>query len=59
VYASISVNTTDKNTVAEETNIGGTRNKHTFATGQAAIMKASEEAPALNGGDSSYVGCLN
>jgi len=58
VYASISVNTTNDGTVTEQTNIGGTRNKHTFATGQAAILKASEEASALNGGDSSYVGCI-
>ena len=59
VYASISVNTTADDTIAEKTNIGGTRNKHTFATGQAAILKASEEAPALNGGDSSYAGCIS
>ena len=59
VYASISINTTDNGLIAEKTNIGGTRNKHTFATGQAAIIKASEESKALNGGDVSYAGCLN
>lgn len=58
VYASVSVNTTDQETVAERTNIGGTRNKYTFATGSAAIIKAAQEAKALNGGDASYEGCL-
>ncbi|HDZ07847.1 hypothetical protein [Pseudohongiella sp.] len=59
VYASISVNTTDDDLVAPKTNIGGTRNVHTFATGEAAIIKASEESRALNGNDAAYAGCLS
>lgn len=59
VYASISINTTDQNHVdAPKSNIGGTRNKHTFATGEAAIIKASQKASSLNGGDISYKGCI-
>lgn len=58
VYASVQINTTDDDTVAEKTNVGGTRNIYTFATGSAAIIKAAQEAKALNGGDSSYEGCL-
>lgn len=58
VYASISVNTSNQETVAEKTNIGGVRNKYTFATGSAAIIKAAQEANVLNGGDTSYEGCL-
>jgi len=59
VYASVSVNTTDGETVAPKTNVGGTRSKYTFATGSAAIIKAAQEASSLNGGDTSYAGCLN
>lgn len=56
-YASITVNTTDGDTIADKSNIGGTRNKHTFATGKAAIIKASQEADILND-DEDYTGCL-
>ncbi len=56
-YASISVNTTGDNAIAPKTNINGTRNTHTFATGKAAMIKASQEAAALNGGDTDYAGC--
>ena len=58
VYASVSINTTDSDAVAAKTNVGGTRNIYTFATGTAAIIKAAQEAKALNGGDASYEGCL-
>ncbi len=58
VYAHVSINTTDDTTIAPISLKGGTRNKHTFATGEAAIIKASAEAKALNGGDASYAGCI-
>ena len=56
-YASITVNTTDSDTVADKSNISGTRNRHTFATGQAAIIKASQEAKVLNDNEE-YEGCI-
>jgi len=62
VYSSTSVNTTSNSAtenIAPKSNISGTRNKHVFATGDAALIKASQEAPKLNGGDSNYQGCLN
>ncbi|SFO67456.1 hypothetical protein SAMN03159304_04562 [Pseudomonas sp. NFACC24-1] len=59
VYASVSVNTTDGETVAPKTNIEGIRSRYTFATGSAAVIKAAQEAKSLNGGDQSYAGCLN
>jgi len=58
VYASVTVNTTDGETVAPKSNVGGTRNRYIFATGSAAVTKAAQEASSLNGGDSSYAGCL-
>ena len=57
-FASITVNTTDSEAIAAKSNVNGTRNKHTFATGQAAIIKASQEASALND-DESYAGCIS
>ena len=59
-FALITVNTasTSKSeTVALKSNIGGTRSKHTFATGNAAIIKASKEAGPLND-DNQHSGCL-
>lgn len=58
VYASISVNTTTGETIAPKSNIDGTRSIHTFATGTAAIIKASQEANILNGNDNTYNGCI-
>lgn len=56
-FASITVNTTDNSTVVAGSNINGTRNTHTFATGRAAIIKASQEAKALN--NNNYDGCIS
>lgn len=57
-YASISVNTSDKGATHTQSAIGGIRNKHVFATGTAALIKASEDAPALNGGNNAFKGCI-
>ncbi|UMZ14266.1 hypothetical protein I9018_11505 [Pseudomonas sp. MPFS] len=59
VYANVSINTTTSDTVAPKTHIGGARNVYVFATGTAALIKASQEAPRLNGGDKNYAGCIN
>ena len=59
-FALITVNTastSESETVALKSNIGGTRSKHTFATGNAAIIKASKEAGPLND-DNQFSGCL-
>lgn len=57
-YASITVNTTDSVNTVAKSNINGTRSKHTFATGKAAIIKASQEAGVLND-DENYAGCIS
>lgn len=61
VYAKVTVNTTsDKGQYT--TRINGIRNTHTFATGAAAIIKASRNANILSGlaaSNQSGLGCLN
>jgi len=61
VFADISINTTDYATSTNEhgSKTKGTRSKHTFATGDAAVIRASspESVERLNGGDKSIKGC--
>ena len=65
VYAKITVNSTGEvgNDIAKTSQVGGTRATHSFATGTAAIIKASAEANALNNTKDAaekdkYPGCL-
>lgn len=59
VFAHITLNTTDVETISPKTNIGGTRSTHTFATGTAAIIKASAMAKELNGDNELFDGCIS
>lgn len=59
VYANTTLNTTDREVLgAPNSEFGGSRYSQTFATGKAAIIKASGRSAELNGGDKNYVGCL-
>jgi len=59
VYANTMLNTTDTASLdTPKSEFGGARYSQTFATGKAAIIKASGRSAQLNGGDKSYAGCL-
>lgn len=59
VYANTMLNTTDRASLdTPKSEFGGARYSQTFATGKAAIIKASGRSTELNGGDDSYAGCL-
>ena len=59
VYAHIIINTTDQpGFVGKVSDHGGIRYSQTFATGVAAIQKASAEAQQINGGNNEYKGCI-
>jgi hypothetical protein len=59
VYANTMLNTTNKAALGTpKSEFGGARYSQTFATGKAAIIKASGRSAQLNGGDNSYAGCM-
>lgn len=48
-YAEIFINTTNQGKAESKSAIGGTKSSYTFATGEAAIIKASKKADVING----------
>jgi hypothetical protein len=56
-FAKVTINTTSTtHGEAEKSEIGGTRSKFVFSTGQAAVIKAGQKATEVNGGTAT-VGC--